>query len=176
MAGERASAVIVRGHLPAGLESLRRRGVPDALDGLPAHLTLLYPFVEPAGLDATIRRRIGSVAGSHDPFEYRFLGAARWPDTLYVAVAPVEPFVALQADLAAAFPDHPIYGEPADFAFVPHVTIAEGHPASDPALIADPAWAALPRSGRAAALEVIATDGRRWRLVWRLRLGRRGRR
>jgi 2'-5' RNA ligase len=176
MAGERASAVILRARLPAGLESLRRRGVPDAADGLPAHLTLLYPFIEPAGLDATIRRRIGAVAGGHDPFDYRLLGATRWPDTLYVAVAPVQPFVVLQADLAAAFPDHPIYGEPADFAFVPHVTIAEGAMADGFAAIADPAWAALPRSARAAALEVIAIDGGRWRVVWRLRLGRRGRR
>ena len=175
MAGDRASAVIVRAHLPPGLERLRRRGVADAADGLPAHLTLLYPFVDPARLDDAVRRRIGAVAANHEPFDYRLLRAARWPDTLYVAVAPVEPFVALQRDLEAAFPDRPIYGEPPGFAFVPHVTIAEGRPADDPATTHDRVWASLPRSARAATLDVIATDGRGWRLVWRLRLGQGGR-
>jgi 2'-5' RNA ligase len=171
-----ASAVIVRTRLPAGLERVRRRSATDADYGIPAHLTLLYPFVEPEALDEAVRRRIATVAANLDPFEYCLLGAARWPQVIYVAVAPVEPFVALQADLARAFPDHPIYGEPADFAFVPHVTVAEGPSVDDPATADDPGWAALPRPARAAALEVIARDGGPWRLVWRLRLRRRGRR
>ena len=176
MGQEPASAVIVRAHLPAGLERLRRRSVPDAPEGLPAHLTLLYPFVEPRGLDARVRDSIEVVAAGHRPFDYRLVAAARWPDTVYVAVDPTKPFVAIQTDLAHAFPGYPIYGEPADFAFVPHVTIAEGAAIDDPAQNDDAAWAALPRPGRAVALEVIADDGRGWRLVWRLRLGRLGRR
>jgi 2'-5' RNA ligase len=173
---EPASAVIVRTRLPAGLERVRRRSATDADYGIPAHLTLLYPFIEPEGLDEAVRRRIATVAANHDPFEYRLVGAERWPRVTYVSVAPVEPFVALQADLARAFPDHPIYGEPADFAFLPHVTVAEGPSVDHPAATAEPAWAALPRPARATALEILATDGGRWRLVWRLRLGRRGRR
>jgi 2'-5' RNA ligase len=176
MTAERASAVIIRAHLPAGLERLRRRSVPDATDGLPAHLTLLYPFIEPAELTDPVRSMIAAVAANHDPFDFSLRGAARWPDTLYVAVAPVEPFVALQGDLAAAFPRYPIYGEPPGFAYTPHVTVGEGQALDDPATAADPAWAALPLAARATALEVVASDGGDWRVVWRLRLGRRGRR
>jgi 2'-5' RNA ligase len=171
VAEEPASAVIVRAHLPAGLERLRRRSVPDAPDGLPAHLTLLYPFVEPSRLDRSVRAAAGAVAARHAPFDYRLVEAAQWPDTIYVAVEPTKPFVALQTDLAAAFPDHPIYGEPPGFAFVPHVTVAEGPASEDPSLLEDPAWTSLPRAARAVALEVIANRGRGWRLVWRLRLG-----
>jgi 2'-5' RNA ligase len=170
------SAVIIRARLPTGLERRRRRSVPDAAEGLPAHLTMLYPFVDPDGLDGAVRRRIAAVAADHDPFDYQLVERARWPDVIYVAVAPVDPFVALQADLGAAFADYPIYGEPAGFAFVPHVTIAEGPSIDDPATAADPAWTALPRPARATALEIITSDGHQWRLVWRLRLGRRGRR
>jgi hypothetical protein len=93
-----------------------------------------------------------------------------------VAVTPAEPFVALQADLAAAFPGYPIYGEGSGFAFVPHVTVAEGSTAADPASIADPAWATLPHPVRAVALDVIADEGAGSRLVWRVRLGGHGRR
>jgi 2'-5' RNA ligase len=173
---EPASAVIVRARLPAGLERVRRRSARDADYGIPAHLTLLYPFVEPARLGGPVRHRIATVAANHEPFDYRLVERARWPDAIYVAVAPADPFVALHTDLAWAFPDHPIYGEPADFAFVPHVTIAEGPSVDHPAASAERAWAALPRPARATALEVLATDGGRWRLVWRLRLGRRDRR
>jgi 2'-5' RNA ligase len=170
------TAIIVRAALPAGLERLRREFVADAAAGLPAHLTLLYPFVEPAGLDATVRRAIAAVAARHAPFDYRLLGRARWPDVVYVAVDRSEPFVALQADLAAAFPDHPIYGAPADFVWIPHVTIAEGPPIDEPAVTGDPAWAALPQPRLVTALEVIARDLRGWRVVWRIRLGRLGHR
>jgi len=170
------SAIIIRTRLPAGLERLRRRSVTDAEDGVPAHLTLLYPFVEPDGLDAEVRRGIASVAGRHAPFDFRLAGPGRWPDTIYVAVAPVDPFVALQADLAAMFPAYPIYGKPSDFAFVPHVTVAEGPTLDDPATIADRGWAALPRLARADALEVIADNGGGSRLIWRIRLAGRARR
>jgi 2'-5' RNA ligase len=170
------SAVIVRTHLPAGLERLRRRSVADSEDGVPAHLTLLYPFVEPGGLDAEVRRTIASVAARHAPFDFRLAGPGRWPDTIYVAVMPADPFVALQADLAAAFPAYPIYGKPSDFAFVPHVTVAEGSTVDDPATIGDPGWEALPRHSRVEALEVIADDGGGSRLVWRVRLTGRARR
>ena len=176
MAGRQASAVIVRARLPLGLERLRRRSVADAREGVPAHLTLLYPFVEPSSLDVDVRGMIAAVAARHAPFDYRLDRAGRWPDTIYVAVAPVEPFVALQADLATAFPDYPIYGEPPGFAFVPHVTIAEGSSIDDPATARDPGWTDLPRAARASAIEVIASDGGGWRLLWRVRLRPRGRR
>ena len=64
------SAVIVRTALPAGLERLRRRCVADAADGVPAHLTLLYPFVDPESLTAGARRALAHVAHRHDAFEY----------------------------------------------------------------------------------------------------------
>jgi 2'-5' RNA ligase len=167
------SAVIVRAQLPAGLERVRRRLVGNAADGVPAHLTLLHPFIEPGVLGSEVRRRLGAVAARHPSFEYRLSGMATWPLAVYVAVRPVDPFVRLQRDLQAAFPDFPIYGEPAGFGFVPHVTVADRDHVAEPGLGADPAWAALPRPARATAIELIGTDaGGRWRLIWRLPLGR----
>jgi 2'-5' RNA ligase len=165
--------VIVRAALPPGLDRLRRRSVGDAIVGVPAHLTLLYPFVEPARLGPAVRRVLGAIAATTQPIDYRLVGAATWPDTVYVAVDPAAPFVALQGRLGEAFPDFPIYGTDSTFVFVPHVTVAEGAAVHDPATLADPGWRALPLSGRAAAIEVIArpTDAP-WRTIWRLPLGR----
>jgi 2'-5' RNA ligase len=167
------SAVIVRARLPRPLARLRRRTVGDAVIGLPAHLTMLYPFVEPDRLDAGVRRRLAAVAAATTPFEYRLARAATWPDTVYVAVDPIEPFVALQRRLGAAFPGFPIYGTDPGFEFVPHVTIAEGAPVGDRATHDDPAWHSLPRSGVAASIEVIARPpDAPWGTIWRLPLGR----
>lgn len=170
------SAVIVRARLPSGLERLRRTSIPNATDGVPAHLTLLYPFVEPTDLDRSVRRRLAAIASHHEAFEYRLGGLGIWPDTLYVAVQPARPFTGLQRELQAAFPDFPIYGEDPSFVFDPHVSIAEGDAVRDAAVLRHPAWGDLPRSARATSLEVIAAGAdRRWRLVWRLRLGRSAR-
>ena len=79
-------------------------------------------------------------------------------------MAPAQP--------AGAFPDFPIYGQPAGFGFVPHVTIADSDHVAEPGL-PGPRLAALPRIARATAIDVIGTDADgRWRLIWRMPLGR----
>jgi len=170
------SAVIVRIPLPTGLERLRRASIGNAANGVPAHATLLHPFVEPERLRPDVRRLVGSVAAEHEAFDFSLSGPARWPDVVYVSLEPVEPFVRLQAELARAFPAFPIYGRDGDFEFVPHASVAEGKAVDDPDTVGDPAWAALPRPGRASAIEVIARGPKgRWRTVWRIGLGRRSR-
>lgn len=168
-----ASAVIIPAHLPAGLEALRQRGVGDAAGGLPAHLTMLYPFLERDELDPAVERAIAAVARRHSPIPYRMTGPHRWPDAIYAGIDPGRPFVRLQADLAAAFPAWPIYGEPPGFAFVPHITVAEGAAADDPRMMADVAWTALPSDAIGSRIDVISTAGDRWEVVWSLPLGRR---
>ena len=167
------SAVVVRAHLPAGLERLRQGRVFSATVGVPAHVTLLYPFIERDDLDLAVRSRLREIVADHTPFAYRLAGMAEWPDATYVAVDPVEPFVRLHRDLQAAFPDWPIYGAGADFEFEPHITIADRAGKLEPGVREDSSWRALPRPARAASIDVIATrpDGR-WRLVWRIPLGR----
>ena len=166
------SAVIVRVELPADLDRLRRRCVRDAALGVPAHVTLLYPFVEPAALTADIRRTVDSIASTHSSFSFELSGPLQWPDTVYAAVDPDERFLAIHRDLAAAFPGYPIYGRPG-FELIPHVTIAEGDRVGDPATLQDAAWSALPVTRSVEALDVIAqADDGRWEPVWSAPLAR----
>ena len=140
----RDSALIVAVELPAGLEALRHAHVPDAAsEGMPAHATLLYPFAEPASLDAGVLERIAALCGGHGSWAMTLGASARWPDTLYATVEPDAPIRALQADLATAFPELPLYGDPG-LRFEPHVTIAEGTGSETWAIADDPAWAELP--------------------------------
>ena len=168
---KRESAVIVRTSLPAGLERLRRDCLADWAAGVPAHLTLLYPFVAPEHLEPNVRSTLARVAQRQLPFAYTLQGSARWPETVYVRVDPEAPFRSLQGALQEAFPEYPVYeGRVTDF--VPHVTVAEGACVERTDLDRSPAWSSLPSGRIARAIEVIAMgeDGR-WRMVWRSALG-----
>jgi len=167
------SAIIVRASLPAGIERLRRRWVRNAADGVPAHMTLLHPFVAPERLTPEVRAAIATVAARHARFRYSLHARATWPVVMYVTVAPIDPFVELHADLQRTFPGFPIYGAGAGFAFVPHVTVAQLPTPGDADIAGDMAWAVLPRPAVAHSIELIARPpGARWRTIWRMRLGR----
>ena len=141
------------------------RCVPDAVDGLPAHVTVAYPFAEPGSIDDAVVGLVAEVVARRAPWTMRLVERRRWPDTVYASVEPEAPAIALQADLAAAFPSLPIYGGAIEV-FVPHVTIAEGPSADDPAVDADPGL------GRPAG-DVRRQRGRADRPVTRWALGRR---
>ncbi|HUG30913.1 MAG TPA: 2'-5' RNA ligase family protein [Candidatus Limnocylindria bacterium] len=164
--------MILRARLTAGLERWRRRCVDQAAVGLPAHATMLYPFVALERLGPAVRARLARVARRRSPIAHVLDGPRLWPDVVYLSLDPSEPFVELQRDLGRAFPDFPIYGPEFDLEFVPHVTIAEEGAECVP--LGDPAWRSLPLAAVASAIEVIArpADGR-WRTVWRIPLGGR---
>ncbi len=162
------TALIVRVRLPEPLETLRVGAVPNASRGLPAHITLLYPFAAPQELDGGLQAAIALALERHHAFPYRLSGPARWPEVLFASVDPEGPFRSLYADLAAAFPDFPIYG--GGFEFAPHVTVAEGTVGLG-GLEASPAWATLPLKATASSVELIVLDEGAWTTRWRFPLG-----
>ena len=168
------SALIVRVHLPTTLDGLRRASVGDARLGIPAHVTLLYPFVPSRDLRSPLRRTIAAIVNRHRHFDYHLHGPRSWPDTIYAAVDPERPFVELHQELAATFPDYPIYGGTVD-ELVPHVSVAEGSALADPRTLQHRGWHTLPTRRVARAVELMAPgpDGR-WATVWRFRLRSEG--
>jgi 2'-5' RNA ligase len=155
-----ASALIIRVDLPPALAALRLRSDENAADGVPAHVTLLYPFGDPSSIDHRVGSLVGSIVSRHAAWSMILGERRRWPDTLYVSVEPDAPVRALQVDLAAAFPTLALYG--GTYPFTPHVTISEGEGAHDPAVADDPAWSELPVTRVADAVELIVrgSDGR----------------
>lgn len=102
----------------------RRRFDRAASWGVPAHVTVVYPFVPPAGIDDTIRRLEALVAGV-PTFDVTFT-ECRWfgEDVLWLAPEPEQPFRDLTDRLVAEFPDHPPYAGAHDDV-VPHLTVGE---------------------------------------------------
>jgi len=144
----------------------------SAGQGVPAHVTLLFPFRSVDRLDGTVFERVEAIAQAGDPFHFTLARIARFDDTLYLAPEPAAPFVALTHALAAVFPDHPPYGG-SHAEVVPHLTVARGA-----AAVLDAVEAALrttlPRAGiaaRAGEILLIADDTGRWRTIHRFPLG-----
>lgn len=162
------TALIVHVRLPEALEAIRLAAIPNAARGLPAHVTMLYPFAPPAAHDGELRGAIARAVGGSRAFPYRLVGPARWPEVLFASVDPHGPFRALHADLAAAFPEYPIYG--GGLEFEPHVTVAEGPADSLSELEADPAWASLPVEAVAGSIELICLEDGGWKTKWQFPL------
>jgi 2'-5' RNA ligase len=166
------SAVVVTVPLPQRLQRLRRQHDPVARLGIPAHVTLLFPFVWADALRRDIWDGLARIAAAHTPFAVAFASVGSFPDILYLAPEPAAPFLALTTDLFAAFPACPPYGgEIALDDLVPHLTMAVVTGESAAGLAHEMA-ASLPIRAIVHRVTVIAEDGGgRWSVRWQLPLG-----
>lgn len=103
---------------------LRHQLDPVAAKGVPAHVTLLYPFRRK--LDERAAATVADIAARVTPFALRFTSARSFPDgVVYLAPSPEEPIRRLTGELAAAFPDCPPYGGTVGDP-IPHLTVGHG--------------------------------------------------
>jgi 2'-5' RNA ligase len=170
VATEPASAIVARVPVPRMLEQARRRWDWAAGVGVPAHVTILFPFLPVRRLGPGDRRELAAIAATEEPFVVRFRRIGRFPGVVYLAPEPSAPFTRLTAAVGARYPDFPPYGGAFD-EVIPHLTVAESAeaPLDD---IAAEARGTLPFERRVSALEVIVEGGDgRWHTRWRLPLG-----
>jgi 2'-5' RNA ligase len=105
---------------------LRERYVESARLGVPAHVTVLFPFMSPELIDSSVLERIRRVVGSAQSFEFSISTVGRFPATVYLEPAPPAAFVALTEVLVAEFPQFPPFA--GEFStIVPHLTVAQGN-------------------------------------------------
>jgi 2'-5' RNA ligase len=94
--------------------------------GVPAHVTVLFPFAPPGKIDADDLARLEALFARRRPFDYRFAHTS-WFDEEVVWLAPddPQPFRALTEAVQDAFPAHPPFEGLFD-EVVPHLTIGYG--------------------------------------------------
>lgn len=111
------------------VSEVRARHDPAVQLEVPAHVTLLYPFMPPAAVSASVQDSLRSLFAEFERFSVRFTQVCRWPQETYLAPQPSAPFIALTHAIAAAFPEYPPYeGRHPDI--VPHLTVAQGSAAA----------------------------------------------
>lgn len=93
--------------------------------GVPAHITILYPWIPPDRIDERTRQRLGELFEGLSAFDFA-LAEIGWfgNDVVYAAPVPDEPFRRLTSMIEREWPSYPAYGgehgEP-----TPHLTIGD---------------------------------------------------
>lgn len=96
---------------------------PVASLGMPAHITVLYPFVPPRIFDQSILHRLTSVAASIKPSEYSLTSLDQFPGAIWLRPEPDRFFRSLTNLVVGEFPDYLPYG--GQFPDTqPHLTVA----------------------------------------------------
>jgi hypothetical protein len=123
--------------------------------GLPAHITLLYPFLSVRSIDESAELALASVMRAVEPFDFVLSEVGRFPGVVYVTPEPAAPFLALTRAFVERWPDHQPYGGAFDET-VPHLTVAYGE-AVPSGLVEQ-----LPLRARAEEVWLMSRAGGRW--------------
>jgi 2'-5' RNA ligase len=146
-----------------------------AAQGVPAHVTVLYPFVAPHAITEAAANLLASAVGSVAAFDCSFRRTGWFEErVLWLAPEPDGPFRALTEAVMAAFPGYLPY----DGAFsdvVPHLTIGD-QPDGDLRAAEADVLRALPVSARIsrAWLMTGGATAASWRQIATLALGTAG--
>jgi hypothetical protein len=103
----------------------RAQGDPSAAHGVPAHVTLLYPFLPAERIDEGVLAELTWFFQGVDAFEFGFASVGRWEHVGVVYLAPEsDALTELTRALARRWPETPPYdGEIPVDELIPHLTI-----------------------------------------------------
>lgn len=150
---------------------------PAAAWGVPAHVTVLYPFVDPDALDDLVLDVLAGAVATVPGFVSTFRRTATFDDGyLWLEPEPESAFRLLLSVVHAAFPSHPPYGGAEDDP-VPHLTIGTAGPGRTRRLraAAREIEAALPLTQVVSSVAVLvgARAAASWRVLREVPLGGR---
>lgn len=153
----------------AAVGHLRRRHDPTALAGIPAHISVVVPFLRPEQLMAGAYDALASIARSVSAFAYDLTRVGTWPAVLWLAPDPDDPFRELVERVVARWPDTEPYGGQHD-EVVPHLTVGNGLEDEQLRRLRPVVEDALPIPAYARALHLKVLSEGRWRGVARFPL------
>jgi 2'-5' RNA ligase len=120
--------------------------------GVPAHLTVLFPFLEAAQID---QAALAALIASHDSFTFTLSRTGWFGQTvLYLAPEPDAPFRALTQAVWQRYPQCPPYGGAYDDV-VPHLTIGHDQPLDTLRTAEQTVAAALPIDATATSVRLL---------------------
>lgn len=171
MSGESALIVSVPQAEPI-IGRTRWRLDPSGRAGMPAHVTVLYPFLSVEEFDADAEATLSVALARREPFRFTMPSVDWFGDRiLYLTTEPAEPFKKLTAAVVESFPHKPPYGGLFD-GTTPHVTVASKGRTAVLKRAARRVAPRLPISAEANEVLLMALDQRRrWREVATFPLG-----
>jgi 2'-5' RNA ligase len=142
----------------------RQRLDSSAANGVPAHITVLGPFMPTETIDAPVLAKLDRLFAGASRFRFR-LDHTDWfgEDVVWLAPRDPGPFRALTQRVHEAFPGFPPFeGQFGDV--VPHLTVGQGHPVSDLRAAESAVQSHLPIDAQATAVTLVTRQfaGGRW--------------
>jgi 2'-5' RNA ligase len=130
--------------------------------GIPAHITLLFPFFPADRLDERLRDDLRDLFSGHPSISYSLTKVTVFPDeTIWLAPEPTEPFKRLTESIVERYPDYPPY-EGIHDEIIPHLTVTSGDAELRHDVEAD-LTPHLPIRARSAAVTLLVEDdSERW--------------
>ena len=149
----------------------RERLDPAARAGVPAHVTVVYPFLDESRVDEDLCADLADVLGRHPEFDLRFARCGRFPGVLYLVPEPEGPVRRLTEAVVGRWPEAPPYGGKFP-EVVPHLTVVQ---VEDDAVLDEIETAVLgrlPCTARVSSVDLMVYDGVKWQERASFALGR----
>ncbi|WP_030156759.1 2'-5' RNA ligase family protein [Streptomyces sp. NRRL S-244] len=140
----------------------RERLDPSAIAGVPAHVTVLFPFLHERLIDATVQAALAEIVSSHRAFDVRFAESRRFPEVLYLAPEPDTTLRLLTRAIAHHWPQAQPYGGRFPDV-IPHLTVAQRQEADVLDAIEADLARSLPLTTRISSVDLMVHDGVAWR-------------
>ena len=105
-----------------------RERYDNASLGIPAHVTLLFPFVPSETANDTLLAELRELFAAQPAFSFSLPRVARFPEVAWLAPEPATPFRRLTELIHSRYPDHPPY-EGIHDEIIPHLTVGVGNAA-----------------------------------------------
>lgn len=140
----------------------RRRFDASAAAGIPAHVTVLFPFLDIDRISTADIDDLRTLIGIRSPFTVRFDECRRFPHVLYLAPTPDLPFRELTESIARRWPEAPPYaGRFTEV--VPHLTVAHDQEPEVFDELEATLTDQLPTTATISSVRLFVSDGHRWR-------------
>ena len=155
----------------AAVERLRLQHDPTGRAGVPAHVTVLYPFVPPHQIDDSLVERLQTLFGNVDAFDFELAQTQRFPGILYLEPDPDVPFLYLTKLVYEEWPQHPPYeGNIAIDQLTPHLTVTDGASFEEMEAASEEIARELPIKTRASEVWLMTRFATQWNVKSRFAL------
>lgn len=171
MAKDACALLIPAVEIDSLVGAFRMRYDPSAPPGVPPHITIMSPFLDPDQLTSQVLRDLDSLFDTATAFEYSLTEVREFENgVLYLAPEPDQPFIDLTALVSKRFAILPFGGAYATV--VPHLTVAQSAPRKDRERISVILKRGLPQPGRASeAWLMVGHNETSWKTVHVARFG-----
>lgn len=138
---------------------------PSARAGMPPHITVLYPFVDPSQLTEQFLTDLDRLLRDSAAFEYTLTEVREFEQgVLYLTPEPAERFITLTAMASTRFGIQPFGG--AFPTVIPHLTVTQSAAEAERRRIGSLLMLALPRTARASeAWVMVGSNDSKWTTV-----------